>query len=119
MAWEVLFYETESGRSFAKKFLRSLYKKARIKCFTYIAMLEERGYDLPRSYLEKVRGGIWALRPEYGGNEYRIFFFAAGDDRFVITHIILKNTRRIDPGEIDVAESRMDDWLIREAAKNL
>lgn len=119
MAWEVLFYETESGRSYAKKFLRSLAKQARLKCSSYIVLLQERGYDLARTrtHLEKVRGETWALRPEYGGNEYRIFFFDAGKNRFIITHIIRKTTRKIDPADIDIAENRMVDWLRRQASE--
>jgi phage-related protein len=117
MAWEIIFYETGTGRSYPKKFLRSIARKARVKCSTYIAMLEERGYDLPTPYLEKVRGKIWALRPEFGGNEYRIFFFDAGNNKFVITHIVHKTTNKIDPGDIKMAESRMDDWLNRQAAE--
>jgi phage-related protein len=114
MAWEVLFYETQSGRNPALAFLKNLSQKARTKCFKYIEMLEERGFGLPSPYLEKVRGDIWALRPEFAGNEYRIFFFNAGKNRFVITHAILKNTRRIEPNDIDTAENRMDEWLKRK-----
>jgi phage-related protein len=117
MAWEALFYETQSGRSPAIKFLRSLSKEARSKCSKYIKMFEEHGFGLPSSYLEKVHGSTWALRPEYGGNEYRLFFFDAGNNRFVITHIIHKTSKKIDTNDINTAENRMDDWLIREAAE--
>jgi len=114
MAWKALFYETRNNRCPALSFLKGLQNKARAKCFKYIEMLEERGFGLPSTYLEKVRGDIWALRPEFGGNEYRIFFFNAGEDRFVITHAILKNTKRIDPNDIDTAENRMNDWRVRK-----
>lgn len=117
MAWEALFYETENGRCPVKAFLRSLSKQARSKCSKYISMLQEHGFRLPSPYLEKVRGDIWALRPEYGGNEYRLFFFDGKKNRFIFTHAIYKNTPRIPAVDIDKAEDRMDDWLIREAVK--
>ncbi len=69
MAWEALFFESEGGKKPVGKFLKDLPVKARGKCAKYIAMLEEHGFSLPKQYLEKVGGDLWALRPEYGGNE--------------------------------------------------
>jgi phage-related protein len=113
MAWDALFYEAPNGRKPVARYLRDLSKQARSKCSKYIEMLEKHGLGLPSSYLEKVRGDIWALRPEYCGNEFRIFFFDAGKNRFVITHIIHKTTRRIDQVDIDTAQRRMEDWVSR------
>lgn len=114
MAWEAVFYEKGRGQKPVARFLRDLSKQARSKCARYIVMLEKYGYSLPSSYLEKVRDEIWALRPEYNNCEYRIFFFDAGNNRFIIVHIIMKNTRRIPPDDIATAESRRLDWLSRQ-----
>jgi phage-related protein len=113
MAWDILFYDTPNKKTPISDFLKDLSIKARAKCSKYIQMLENNGLSLPSQYLEKVRGDIWALRPEYGGNEYRLFFFSAGKNRFVVTHVILKNTRRLNKGDIEIAERRRDDWLSR------
>lgn len=119
MAWDALFYETESGKKPVARFLKDLPLQARAKCSKYIAMLEEHGLSLPRQYLEKVRGDLWALRPEYGGNEYRIIFFHDEDQAaFIVVHAILKNTRRIDRNDIDTADGRMDDWRARTSKKD-
>jgi hypothetical protein len=81
-------------------------------------MLEEHGFSLPGQYLEKVRGELWALRPEYGGNEYRIIFFFDDDKgAFIVVHAILKNTRRIEGNDITTADNRKDDWLARKPKK--
>jgi len=115
MAWEALFYETLSGRKPVAKFLRGLSAQAHGKCVKYIAMLQEHGRLLPAQYLEKVRGELWALRPEFGGNEYRIIFFH--DDvskKFVVVHAIQKTSQRIPEDDISTAESRMDDWNERQ-----
>lgn len=118
MAWKAVFYETESGRKPVAKFLTDLDVRARSKCAKYISMLEEHGFSLPTQYLEKVRGDLWALRPEYGGNEYRvIFFFEDSSGAFIVVHAILKNTRRIDENDISTAEGRMEDWLVRKTKK--
>ena len=81
-------------------------------------MLEEHGLSLPSQFLEKVRGELWALRPEYGGNEYRIiFFFDDNSGSFVVVHAILKNTNRLESNDITTANNRMDDWLARASRK--
>jgi phage-related protein len=118
MAWEAIFYETAVGRKHVARFLVDLPMKARAKCVTYIKMLEEHGLKLPRNYLEKVRGDLWALRPEYAGNEYRIMFYFDSDSQsFIVLHAFHKTTPRIPDDEINTAENRMDDWRTRQTAQ--
>lgn len=118
MAWNAVFYETVSGRKPVARFLLDLDKRARAKCSRYITMLEEKGFSLPFNYLEKVRGDLWALRPEFAGNEYRIIFFPVDkSSTFVLVHAVLKNTRRLDKNDIDTANDRMDEWLARTRKK--
>ena len=120
MAWKAVFYETDSGRKPVARFLLDLDKRARSKCAKYIEMLEEHGLFLPSQYLEKVRGDLWALRPEYGSNEYRIIFFFEDDSgAFIVVHAILKNTRRIEENDISTADGRMNDWLARHSRKKV
>ena len=116
MAWEALFYQTVSGKKPVARFLRGMPSvNAAAKCAKYVAMLEEHGFSLPRPYLEKVRGDLWALRPEYAGNEYRVIFFHddGSTGAFVVVHAIHKTTQRIPEEDISVAETRMDDWRDR------
>ena len=113
MAWKILFYESESGRSPVKKFLDNLQSKVQQKIFAYLKLLSEHGTELASNYLEKVKNGIWALRPEYGGNEYRIFFFMS-DKKIILVHAILKNTRQLPKTDVKTAENRMEEWLQRQ-----
>lgn len=115
MAWKAVFYETENGRKPVARFLLELDSRARSKCTKYLSMLEEHGLSLPNQYLEKVRGDLWALRPEFSGNEYRIFFFEDDSGAFIVVHAVLKNTRRIDDNDITTADGRMKNWLVRKA----
>jgi len=116
MAWNAVFYETVNGRKPVARFFSQLDKRAHAKCVRYIKMLENNGFSLPSNYMEKVRGELWALRPEFAGNEYRIiFFFDENASTFVLLHAILKNTKRLDRNDIDTADNRMDDWLARSA----
>lgn len=118
MAWDAIFYVTVNGRKPVARFLIDLPIRARAKCAQYIKMLEEHGFKLPKQYLEKVRGELWALRPEFAGNEYRIiFYFDNNSGAFIVLHAIHKTSQRISVDDIDTAEKRMDDWLVREAAR--
>lgn len=56
MAWEVFYYQTERGESPIEDFLTSLPRKAKAKCITYMDLLEEMGFDLPRSPFSDCQG---------------------------------------------------------------
>lgn len=109
MRWEVFYYQTGRGESPIEDFLNALPRKARAKCVAYIDMLEEFGFNLPRSIIAKVRGELWELRPEWTGTEYRFFCFTLFGRRFVILHAIVKKTQKLKPKDIEVAEARMAD----------
>lgn len=118
MGWNAVFYENLSGRKPVQRFLLELEARPRAKCLKYIKMLEDNGFSLPFNYLEKVRGDLWALRPEFAGNEYRIiFFFDDKSGTFVLLHAILKNTKRLEANDITTADNRKDEWVARSARK--
>jgi hypothetical protein len=64
VSWEVCFSQSVRGDSPIEDFLNDLPPKARVKCVAYMGQLEEHGFHLPRSFIAKVRGSIWELRPE-------------------------------------------------------
>ncbi len=107
--WDVFYYQTERGESPIEDFLNALPRKARAKCLAYVGLLEEFGFDLPRSFIGKVRGDIWEMRPEWAGTEYRFFYFAMVGRRFVILHAITKKTQKLAPRDIELAEARKAD----------
>lgn len=109
MGWEVFYYRTERGDSPIEDFLNALPRKARAKCIAYIDMLEEFGFNLPRSFIAKVRDDLWELRPQWAGTEYRFLYFALVGQRFVILHAMAKKTQKLRPRDIELAEARMAD----------
>ncbi len=109
MAWEVFYYQSERGHSPIEDFLNALPRKGRAKCIAYLDLLEESGFNLPRSFIAKVRGDIWELRPEWGGTEYRLLYFALVGNRIVILHALSKSTQKLRAKDIEVAEDRMKD----------
>ncbi len=109
MGWAVLYYQTERGDSPIEDFLNALPRKAKAKCIAYMDMLEEFGFNLPRSFIAKVRGDLWELRPEWAGTEYRFLYFAMIERRLVILHAMTKKTQKLKTKDIELAETRMAD----------
>jgi phage-related protein len=107
-ASRLAFYRTASGATPLTDFLASLPAKARAKCAFYMARLDQQGLSLPRSYLAKVEGDVWELRPEFGGIEYRLMFGVIAE-RFVFVHAIVKKRRRLSRADIALAQSRLDE----------
>jgi phage-related protein len=104
--WEVWFYQSARGESPIDAFLDDLPAKARAKCLAYMDQLEEHGFELPRSFIAKIRGDIWELRPEWAGTEYRFFYVAMVGRRFVVLHAIKKKSQRVKERNLALAEAR-------------
>ena len=109
MRWKVFYYQAARGDSPIEDFLNALPRKARTKCIAYMDMLEEFGFNLPRSFIAKVRGDLWELRPEWAGTEYRFLYVTLVGQRFVILHAITKKAQKLRSKDIEIAESRMMD----------
>jgi|GEM_PF-683789 len=117
MPWKVVFYQSERGDSPVGEFLGSLSEKARAKCVDYMLLLEERGNRLPSNYASKVQDDLWELRPEFGGTEYRYFYFTYVEEQIVIVHAISKKSQRLKPGDTRLALSRVEEVRRREAER--
>ena len=117
MLWKVVFYQTERGDSPIDEFLKVLPEKAQAKCIDYMLLLEERGNRLPSNYASKVEDNLWELRPEFGGIEYRYFYFSYVDNQIVIVHAVSKKSQRLKPGDLRLALNRVDEVRRREAKR--
>lgn len=109
MRWEVFYYRTKRGDSPIEDFLNALPGKAKAKCIAYMDLMEEQGFNLPRSIIAKVRGNLWELRPEWSGTEYRFLYFTMVGRRIVILHAIAKKSQKLKARDIELAENRMTD----------
>jgi phage-related protein len=104
-AHAVSYYRASSDESPVRKFLNKLDVKAQTKCYSYVSLLEERGFALPRSHLAKVEDGIWELRPEWQGVEYRLLF-TSYKNQFIIVHALKKKSDRLRSRDLDIARRR-------------
>jgi putative component of toxin-antitoxin plasmid stabilization module len=80
--------------------------KIAVKCRARIRVLSEQGHkNLPVEFAKHLRDGIWELRLEYQGVNYRILFFFSKTQVIVISHGLWKESV-VPPKEIDLALER-------------
>ena len=111
--YNLIFYTAERGDSPLDDFLDGLDKKSRAKVAAYLSLLEEQGPNLKRPYADIVRGKIRELRIHYSSNQFRILYFFQMLDQIVLVHALSKKTPQLKKKDIDLAEKRMEDWMLR------
>ena len=116
--YEVKFYRDKNGNSEIIAYLDELKKKAltskhervkRNKILSYIGALEKYGTRIGNPVVKHIDGSIWELRPFAN----RIFFFYWKDNKFVLLHHFIKDTKKTPPHEIDMARSKLKDFIER------
>ena len=106
MRRSVVYYHTERGESPVQEFLDSLSVKEQAKCLAYIEFLRDIQTRLPASVAKKVEEELWELRPEFGGTEFRFFYFLFLQDAVVLVHAVKKKTQQLKRSDIDLALTR-------------
>lgn len=99
---EVLYYEKDNGECPTTQFLEGLPEKARGKvmgCLT--ALGETRDGRLSGGRTEVLSDwDVCAVRVEYGGVQYRVFYFIPkGERRIVVLNGYVKKTQKADAAE--------------------
>ena len=112
--WEIALYETPSGTCPAADFIAALDAKAQAKIARAIDLLEECGPALGMPHVKPLpdTGGLRELRVPFGGQAYRLLFFADGNS-LVLAHGFIKKAQKLPRKEIEIAMSRMKDYLQR------
>ncbi len=81
-------------------------RKVYEKCRAYIARLREHGHELRRPTADILRNGIYELRFNYLGVNYRILYGFVGKDVVLVSHGITKE-KKVPSKEIDLAIQRL------------
>ena len=119
MAYNIIFYEKQNGKSEVFDFLENLRiksstsKDARIQykqVTLFIELLTLNGTILPETITKHLTEDIWELRP--GAN--RIFYFFCDNDTYMLLHSFRKKTKKTPRREIDKAKAERDDYLFRK-----
>ncbi len=111
---EVLLYQEEDGSVPLVNWLlalKSRNKAAFEKCLYLLALLEEFGSELRRPRADYLRDGIYELRTEVRGVNYRILYGFVGKDIALMSHGLTKE-REVPSREIEMAIERLDKFKL-------
>lgn len=113
MAWHIEYYESPTGRSPVVEFIDSLDAKSKARIARTFDLLEEFGINLGMPYARQLERQLWELRVRHGRNRYRIIYFLYTRQTFVLLHGFTKKTGPVPRVDMEIAESRRDDYLSR------
>jgi phage-related protein len=102
-------FANNDGVSPILKFLDGLSVKEQAKCTAYLTLLEQEGNQLTSQFIKHIEGDLWELRPEFGGVEMRLFYFAWVDDMLVIVHAMKKKSQKTKPRDMKLAQRRVQE----------
>ena len=116
--YRAIFYRDKKGKSDIVDYLDELKEKSstsknerinRNKILAYIGAMEKYGTRVGEPIVKHIDGNIWELRPLAN----RIFFFYWKDNKFVLLHHFIKDTRKTPPQELKLARSKLKDYIER------
>ena len=117
--FEIVFYESQDGKSQIWDFLEDLRRKSRTskdarvqynQVSLYIRLLSKNGTNMNEAITKHLDENIWKLRP---GNN-RVFYFFAQKDTFVLLHQFRKKSQKTPRRELDRAKKERNDYLFRK-----
>jgi hypothetical protein len=112
-AWQVVYYQSLKGKCEFLDFLESRKEQEQQKIRAWIALLEEKGPQVPRPYADLLRDGIHELRIKLTGNQVRVLYFFCFRDYVVLTHAFAKTSSKVPEDQIRKALKCRDDVLSR------
>jgi phage-related protein len=115
MVREVIFYETDTGRSPVEEFLDTLSTKQALKAAWVINLVEDMEI-VPAQYFQKMPGtdDLWEIRVKVAGNIFRFLGFFDGKQLVVLSHAFQKKTQKTPRQAIQLAEGRKRDYFERK-----
>jgi len=112
--WTVEYYRDSKDKEPVAEFIDALSIETRAKVFRTIKLLKNYGVLLKEPYTRQVRGKIRELRIRDSAGAVRIFYFTFTGRRIILLHGFVKKTEKTHPGEIAIAEKRMNDFINRQ-----
>lgn len=89
--------------------------KVAAKIVRNIMLLNEFGFDLPLSFIHKIRTSkekLWELRTVFSNNAERTLFFAIYQGKFLLTNCFSKSSDDIPKNEILKAERILHEYIV-------
>ncbi|MFC2042179.1 type II toxin-antitoxin system RelE/ParE family toxin [Chloroflexota bacterium] len=95
------------------EFIDSLEASAKARIARTLDLFEEFGVELGMPYAKHLEKQLWELRVRQARNRYRIIYFLASGQTFVLLHGLTKKTGPVPRSDLETAERRRDDYLSR------
>jgi len=111
VVWSIEYYQSETGKSPVEDFIDSLDTAVKARMARTLDFLEEFGVELGMPYAKHLEKQLWELRVRQGRNRYRIIYFLATGQTFVLLHGFTKKTGPVSRSDMDMAKRRRDDYL--------
>ena len=110
---KVIFYKNIRGDSPVEEFLDTLTDKHAKKVAWVLRIVRDMDI-IPKEYFKKlISTELWEVRVQIGSNAIRILGFLEGNNFIVLTNGFYKKTQKTPKKEIEIAEKRMKEYLIR------
>ena len=115
--WSVEFYTTEDGQNPVRDFLVTLDKKTQVRFAWSIEQLRLRNIQARPPLVKHLEGKLWELREESNTNIYRVIYVFFTEQRIVFLHGFQKKTQKTPRREIDIALTRLEQYISQEGDK--
>ena len=117
MDFVIQLYEKENGNCPVLDFILKLNPKQQAKVYREIDLLQEFGSSLRFPHVRKITGKkyseLWELRIRLASDSFRIFYFVFQEKEYILLHGFTKKKDKTPTKELEIALSRMGDFLRR------
>ena len=108
-----IFYETAGGKRPVEEFIESLEPETQDKFIVKQRLLQDFGPQLRHPHTDHLGEGIFELRFKSREGQIRLLFFFFHGKKIIFTNGFLKKTPKTPPKEIEIAQQRKKDFLMR------
>jgi len=115
--WRIVFYVDENGNSPVEEFLRGLDIKTRTRFTWSLEQLRIRNIQAAEPLVKHLEGKLWEVRWASDRNIYRVLYFFFTGRQIVLLHGFQKKTEKTPRREIEVAEKRMESFILRKGGE--
>ena len=109
MKKQVVYYINSKNENPVWEYFQALPPDEQAKCYEYIGYLERRGEDIRRPVGDYLGNKLYELRPKRS----RIIYFFFLREYAVLVHAFRKQTDEIPKKDMNLAHSRMLDFISR------
>jgi len=115
MDWIIDYYETAMGKCPVREFIDTLTDDSQAKYILITGLLKQYGTLVKEPSIRHITSHrkLYEIRIKEKDGISRILYFAHTGKRFVLLHGFTKKTDKTPANEIEIAEQRMKDHILR------